>query len=193
MRRFSEEMTTEMQSSLLTSSNSSDAMMTEEKMTALAMKEVIHTWHGSVRPRVDDLIAIGNSTVQIASDIVYRTIPSYASMALVFATGWVVAIAMSICVSCWICRRSRRRVAKGRNEYEDESREQRSRRNVTRMMAINDSEEDHDVVESAVPIVEQQQMQQMQHQPSAPPPRYLFDPSGTRRQNHVASLYPRAV
>jgi hypothetical protein len=138
--------------------------------------KLIHTWHGSVRPRVDELIALGNSTVQVATEIVYRTIPSYASLALVFATGWVVAIALSICVSCWMC--SRRRM----------------RNQTTRAAAESNSP--LQVVESAVPLhayhgsdadvdAEQQQLQ-----PTAPP-RYLFDPSGTRRQQHVQQrLYP---
>ena len=68
-----------------------------------AMDRAIHAWHGSVRPRVDELLSLGNQTVEIAREIVYRTIPSYASMVLVFATGWVIAIALSLCVSCWIC------------------------------------------------------------------------------------------
>ena len=70
-----------------------------------SMDRIVHAWHGSVRPRVDDLIVIGNATVEIARELVYRTIPSYGSMVLVFATGWVVALGLSICVSCWICSR----------------------------------------------------------------------------------------
>jgi hypothetical protein len=131
---------------------------------------------------VDELIALGNMTVQVTTEIVYRTIPSYASLALVFATGWVVAIGLSICVSCWICSRRRRMGNQS-----------------ARAAAAGDNSphHHHQVVESAVPLhayhggdadvdAEQQQLQ-----PTAPPPRYLFDPSGTRRQQHVQQrLYP---
>lgn len=154
-----------------------------------SMDRFIHTWHGSVRPRVDELISLGNSTVQLANEIVYRTIPSYGSLALVFATGWVVAIAMSICVSCWICSRRKRQCHEVASSHS---------------------------VATAVPFgtVDEQQQQQMamtdfeREEPTAPPlvrpPPFLFDPTGMRRGDHAASfqsssnqqqrrIYPRAM
>ena len=140
--------------------------------------KLIHTWHGSVRPRVDELIALGNMTVQVTTEIVYRTIPSYASLALVFATGWVVAIGLSICVSCWICSRRRRMGNQSARAAAERS----------------SPHHHHQVVESAVPlrIYESDDINTADDvgPPSAPPPRYLFDPSGTRRQQNVQRLYP---
>lgn len=148
------------------------------------VEQFIHTWHGSVRPRVDDLIAVGNSTVQIATELVYRTIPSYGSMALVFVTGWVVAISLSICVSCWLCSRNcrgRKANAMGRG--------------TTRREAVFEQQLQNQQVERAVPVLDQgdfvmendDDLGSSMAPPSAPPlvlpPRYLFDPSGTRRSS----------